>query len=289
MPSAAPLSGLKVANFESRMSSEASRFIERLGGEPIAAPSVREVPLPDSPGLLDLLERLQRGGELVLVLLTGVGTSFMIDGLSRHLARERVLALLAASSTRLVCRGPKPHAVLKRAGITPAVIVGEPNTWRDVLRDLEVGGWVQGRPVFVQEYGRTNDELIAGLHGLGATAVTLIKTYAWALPEDTTPLRRAIERIAAGEVDAALFTSAVQVTHLISVAEELELLAELRAGLQRCVIASVGPITSEALRASGFEPDLEPEHPKLGQLMNTLGQQIAEKLPKRRSAPPLAP
>jgi uroporphyrinogen-III synthase len=37
------------------------------------------------------------------------------------------------------------------------------------------------------------------------------------------------------------------------------------------VVASVGPLTTEALSAAGLRPDIEPEHPKLGHLMVALG------------------
>jgi uroporphyrinogen-III synthase len=61
---------------------------------------------------------------VLLVLLTGVGTELLIEGLSQSMPREEALALLAAPSTTLVCRGPKPHAVLKPLGIKPALVVG---------------------------------------------------------------------------------------------------------------------------------------------------------------------
>src|SRR5688572_5400827 len=86
--------------------------------------------------------------------------SRLIAGLSQSLSRERVLALLGSPTTTLVCRGPKPHAVLKACGLKPAVVVGEPNTWRDVLRELDERSLVAGRAVHVQEYGRSNRELL---------------------------------------------------------------------------------------------------------------------------------
>jgi uroporphyrinogen-III synthase len=157
-PEALPLRGLRVVCFESRRSAESSRLIARQGGEPVEAPALREVPLR-GPGGLDALEQdLVARVQVLLVLLTGVGTELMIEGLSQSSSRERVLELLRAPTTTLVCRGPKPHAVLKGCGIRPAVVVGEPNTWRDVLRELDERALVAGRAVHVQEYGRSNQE-----------------------------------------------------------------------------------------------------------------------------------
>ena len=45
MPDA--LNGLRVVSFESRRSAEMAELIRNYGGEPIAAPSMREVPLTD--------------------------------------------------------------------------------------------------------------------------------------------------------------------------------------------------------------------------------------------------
>jgi uroporphyrinogen-III synthase len=275
---------LRVVCFESRRSAESSRLIARQGGEPIEAPALREVPLRGPSGLDALEQQLQVAAPLTLVLLTGVGTDLMIEGLGQSLGRERALALLAAPSTTLVCRGPKPYAVLKNCGIKPAVVVGEPNTWRDVLRELDAGELVRGRAVYVQEYGRTNRELMVELEQRAPADLRQIKTYEWQLPEDLTPLEQAIERIARGEAEVALFTSGIQVTHLFAVAERLGLSERLRAGLARVVVASVGPLTSETLQGVGFRPDIEPEHPKLGHLVLALGAEAATKLALKRAS-----
>jgi uroporphyrinogen-III synthase len=258
-------------------------MIARQGGEPVEAPSLREVPLRGPSGLDALEADLQEGAKVLLVLLTGVGAELLIEGLCQSLPRERVLELLTASSTTIVCRGPKPHAILKPLGIKPAVVVGEPNTWRDVLREIDAQDLARGRRIHVQEYGRTNAELVRGLGERNAASVRQVKTYAWTLPDDLGPLHAAIERIANGDAEVALFTSGVQLTHLLQVAEQRGALERLRAGLARLVIASVGPLTSEALAAAGLPPDIEPEHPKLGHLMVALAALAPRELAKKRS------
>src|SRR5215207_9350737 len=106
-----PLRGLRVVCFESRRSAESSRLIARQGGEPVEAPSLREVPLRGPAGLDALEQDLLAGAPVLLILLTGVGTELLIEGMSQSLSRSRVLELLGAPTTTLVCRGPKPHAV----------------------------------------------------------------------------------------------------------------------------------------------------------------------------------
>jgi uroporphyrinogen-III synthase len=283
-----PLRGMRVVCFESRRSAESSRLIARQGGEPIEAPALREVPLRGPSGLDALEQDLAAGASVLLVLLTGVGAELLIEGLSQSLSRQRTLALLSAPTTTLVCRGPKPHAVLKACGIKPAVVVGEPNTWRDVLRELDEGSLVSGRAAYVQEYGRSNAELLAALEQRGPASLRQVKTYEWTLPEDLEPLRSAIERIAGGHAEVALFTSGIQVTHLLEVAEQLGLTERPKVGLGRLVIASIGPLTSESLLAAGLAPDIEPDHPKLGHLMLAVAAEASAKLAGKRVAAPRA-
>lgn len=277
-----PLKGLRVVCFESRRSAESSRMIARQGGEPLEAPALREVPLRGAAGLDALEAELLQGKPVLLVLLTGVGTELLIEGLSQSVTRERALELLKSPTTTIVCRGPKPHAVLKQLGIKTAVVVGEPNTWRDVLQAIDDADLARGRAVHVQEYGRTNAELLAGLEQRGASSVRQIKTYAWALPDELGPLHDAIERIANGDADVALFTSGVQVTHLLQVAAGRGATERLIAGLSQLVIASIGPVCSDALKAAGLVPDVEPEHPKLGHLVVALGTLAVAKLAEKR-------
>jgi uroporphyrinogen-III synthase len=81
------------------------------------------------------------------------------------------------------------------------------------------------------------------------------------------PLRDAIQNIVDGRVDVALFTNATQVYHLFKVAAEDNLDARVRYALQSVVIASVGPVCTEALKRVGLKPDIEPRHPKMGSLV----------------------
>jgi uroporphyrinogen-III synthase len=58
----------------------------------------------------------------------------------------------------------------------------------------------------------------------------------------------------------------------------------LREALRRwIVVASIGPISTEALQAHGVEPDLHPEHPKMGHLAAALAQRAPLLLRRKRS------
>ncbi len=164
------LSGLRVVSFESRRSAEVAELIRNYGGEPIQAPSMREIPLADQHEALAFGEALLAGDQDVLILLTGVGTRLLIATLTARWPREEVVVALGRLT--LVCRGPKPIAALKEVGLVPTLAVPEPNTWRDVLSELDHKLSIGGKRVAVQEYGVRNEELLAGLRQRGAHVTT---------------------------------------------------------------------------------------------------------------------
>jgi uroporphyrinogen-III synthase len=233
-----------------------AELIRKQGGVPFVAPSMCEVPLEEDAETERFAERLYSGGFDMMVLLTGVGTR----QLSRLLGPRFAEALRGLT---LVARGPKPTAALRDMGLAPAVVAPEPNTWRELLQAME------GRPekrIAVQEYGRSNPHLLAGLRARGAE-VTAVRVYQWSLPEDTGPLREAARRLAAGEFDVVLFTTAVQIAHLAQVAREEGIEDAAIEGLRRCFVGSIGPTTTEALEDFEVHPAFEPSHPKMGVLV----------------------
>ena len=112
--------------------------------------------------------------------------------------------------------------------------------------------------------------------------MTPIRVYQWDLPEDTAPLREAARRIAAAEFRAALFTTSIQVAHLFRVASEAGIERQVREGLSKTFVASIGPATSEALEEYGVRVDFEPSHPKMGVLVQeTAGRMAAQEKEKQ--------
>jgi uroporphyrinogen decarboxylase len=271
--------GLRVASFESRRAEEMHNMISKRGGVPFVSPSMREVAVERNQAAIDFANRLITGGIDVVIFLTGVGARLLIQQIERHVDRDRVLA--AISDIKSVVRGPKPLAVLREFGITPTLLVPEPNTWRELLGTLDEKLPVANLVVGLQEYGITNRSLIAGLEARGAT-VDSVHVYDWALPEDCRPLEQNIRRIAAGEIEVAMFTSGNQVFNLLKLADELGLADDVRAGFRNIVIASIGPTTSEMLRNEDLPVDMEPSHPKMGHLVNETAERAAEILTRKR-------
>ena len=274
--------GLRVLSLESRRAPEMAKLIANHGGDPVVAPSMREVPLETNTEALAFVRKLFAGEIDMVIFLTGVGTRalarvvetiYPFDG---YLAELRKIAVVA--------RGPKPVAVLKEWNVPFALTAPEPNTWREVLRALDENAAalpLKGRRIAVQEYGVSNPELIAGLVARGAQ-VTSVPVYEWALPADTGPLRSAIAHIARKEIDVILFTTGTQAEHLLQIAREMKQEDALRRALSRMVVASIGPTTSERLREHGIAPDMEPAHPKMGYLVSEVAKRSMEILQRKR-------
>jgi uroporphyrinogen-III synthase len=277
------LAGLRVLSLESRRAVEMAKLIESYGGRAIVAPSMREVPLDSNTEALEFARALAAGGFDMVIFLTGVGTRALGKVVETVYPLEKFVEALRRVA--IVARGPKPVAALKELGVPVLVAVPEPNTWRDLLRTLDEKHHVAplaGRRVAVQEYGASNPELLSGLAARGAQ-VTRVPVYQWALPEDTAPLRAAVEAIARGEIDLALFTTSIQVAHLVKIAREMSREEELRRAFARILVGSIGPITSEELREQGLAADFEPSHPKMGILVNEAAQRVKELLDKKRA------
>jgi uroporphyrinogen-III synthase len=253
--------GRRVLSLESRRAAEMHQLIAKQGGDPFVAPSMRELPLPVNDEAFAFAERLFSGDFDMVVLLTGVGTR----QLARVLASRYPESAFPDALRRvtIVARGPKPAAALREMGLTPAILAPEPNTWREVLAATEGR---TGRRIAVQEYGRPNPELLAGLRARGAE-VTQVRVYQWDLPEDTGPLREAARRLAAGAFDDVLFTTAIQIAHLARMARELGVEEPVLDALRQCRVFSIGPTTTEALEEFGIHPSMEPSHPKMGFLV----------------------
>jgi uroporphyrinogen-III synthase len=278
--------GLRVLSLESRRAPEMAKLIAAYGGAATVAPSMREVPLESNTEALAFIRRLLEGDFDSVVLLTGVGVRALGRVVETAYPLEKFIAAL--KKVKIVARGPKPLAVLNEWAVPVTLAAPEPNTWREILRVLDENSKavpLQGSKVAVQEYGEPNQDLLAGLAQRGAH-VTSVPVYEWGMPEDTGPLRAAIAAVARNEMDVVLFTAAMQASHLLQVAAQVQQEDALRRAFSRVMIASIGPVTSERIRDLGLHVDMEPSHPKMGYLVSEAALLSAEIVRGKRISEP---
>ena len=270
------LDGLRVLSLESRRAEQMAALIRNHGGTAVVAPSMREVPIEENAAAVAFARDLLAGRFDAVIFLTGVGTRILFRAVETQHPRERLVEAL--SRVLVVARGPKPVAVLREFGVPIGLTVPEPNTWRDVLKALDSllpAFSPQGKRIAVQEYGVSNGEFLESLRSAGAQ-VTPVPVYQWALPEDLGPLRSALDQIVLGKIDVLLVTSANQIHNLMRVARDAGIEKQVGEALRRMVVASIGPVSSGALASYEIAADLEPTHPRMGQLVFEVAERARE-------------
>jgi uroporphyrinogen decarboxylase len=280
---------MTVAAFESRRAEEMAALIQNFGGVPLVAPSVREVPLSENSAAFAFAEKLFAGEVTAVICMTGVGTRTLLDALQTRWTRAEIVKAFA--QTTVMARGPKPIKVLREWAIPVTIAVPEPNTWREVLLELDQnprGFALAGSRIAVQEYGISNLKFLEELRQRGAEVMP-VPVYRWTLPEDLGPLRNAVNAIVAGKVHATLFTNATQVYHLLEVAGQMGCRDDVRAKMRSTVVGSIGPACTEALLACGIPVDMEPQHAKMGALVHEAAERIVELMEKKSRAPASRP
>ncbi|MFP6769007.1 MAG: uroporphyrinogen-III synthase [Planctomycetaceae bacterium] len=248
-------------------------LIIRHGACPTVVASMQEIPFDENPAALRFVRSLREGHVDVVVFLTGVGARALRTAIGVECSDDEFVSLLGRCT--IVTRGPKPGIVLGKWGLRPDAQAAEPNTWREVVTALSGLEAIAGQTIAVQEYGIANAEFYQELRDGGARVLP-VPVYRWCLPDDTGPLESGIRRTVDGGFDVLLFTSANQLSNVLEIAERLGLAAEWRQAAKQCVIGSVGPMASDAVREAGLQVDVEPKKPKMGPLVReTLAEAIS--------------
>jgi uroporphyrinogen-III synthase len=260
-----PLSNRRIAVLESRLGADIATLVKRLGGLPIAAPSVREVPRGDD--VAAFVDGVVADRFALAVFQTGAGATTLIRDAEALGRIEEVLAGLRRLT--VACRGPKPLSVLRKVGVPVQITTDKPHTTRELLQAL-ANIDVKDRGVLLVHYGERNVAMANALAGRGAQ-LTEVCPYVWALPDDLGPLESVVREAVDGGLEAMLFTNQIQCRHLFDVAGRMGLTAPLTASLNATVVVgAVGPVVADALRAAGVTPDVMPASPNMASLITAV-------------------
>lgn len=262
----------RIAILESRLGEQMVALIEKNGGTAVHAPALQEVADIDGAFVAKLVTEIETRPPKVAIFQTGVGTRALFASTDQLGVTQKLLDVLAKST--VVVRGPKPTAALRARNVRIDASARDPFTTREVLQAIEPIA-IAGERVIVQRYGVTNVELEDALKARGAEVIE-IPTYRWSLPDDTKPLVDLMDALAHREIDAVAVTNAAQVHNLFDVAKGLDRDEGLTADLNRTLIASIGPVASNALRRFGVKVDVEANPPKLGPLVAALNAALTK-------------
>jgi uroporphyrinogen-III synthase len=272
-----PLGGRTIGVLEARMADTVSALFEREGATVHRAPALREHAVEAEADVRDWVRALRKGVYDIVVFLTGVGAMRLLAEVEKQGLLDAVRDALL--HTTVVARGPKPAAMLNRHGVTVSVTVPEPWTTRECIETLRTISLARSRVTLVH-YGERNAPLAEAIVTAGALLDELC-VYEWRLPDDVGPLEQLITDVVGGSIDAVVFTSQVQVRHLLGVSSRSGRTPDLVHALNtRTVTASIGPTCSAALVERGIAPRLEPTRPKLGPLVDRVVTHFAGPRPR---------
>ena len=259
-----PLSGKVV--LVTRAAGQEGALTERLaalGAEVLAMPVIR-VADPEDWGPADAaISALDTFDWLVLTSSNGVERFF-----SRLVALGRDAGGLAG--TRVAVVGRATAQALRARGLEPAMV---PESFRSeglVESFRSLPGSNETR-VLIARAADARELLPDQLRALGFD-VSVVPVYRL-VPVEPSP--EALARLVAGEVDIVTLSSGGIARRFFEVLRQAG--AEPLEALRSVCVASIGPVTSRALRELGREPDVEAAEADAGSLVGALVEALAGK------------
>jgi uroporphyrinogen-III synthase len=248
------LSGRRIVVPETRELGQLVRMLEERGAEAIPCPMIAIRDAPDAEPVAAWLRWFVKGTCDDLVLMTGEGLRRLL-GLARRTDLDSAF-LDALRTTRKITRGPKPVRALREVGLEADIPADEPTT--DGIIAAMRRHDLSGHSVGVQlNPGNPNRRLVDFIKAAGAVPYPVLP-YVYVSEAGDARVLAIINDMAAGQVDAIAFTSAPQVRRFGDVARAAGREAQLRQGLERIVVAAVGPIVAEELHALGVQVNVTP-------------------------------
>lgn len=251
--SALPLAGRTIALAESRELELFAALLERRGAAVLRCPLVAIRDAPDPRPVLDWIRGFANGGCDDLILLTGEGLTRLRGCIERHEPALDEPFLRALARVRKITRGPKPARALRELHLRTDLAAAKPTTAGiiEVLCRLDL----KGRRVGLQLYGTDPNRPLQEFLAQAGAHVLPVAPYVYAAACADESVRKLLDRLASGEIDAIAFTSARQIERLFEVAPA----DAVRAALARTRVAAIGPIVARAAIARGMRVDLSPQ------------------------------
>jgi uroporphyrinogen-III synthase len=248
------LSGKVVAVPEARQLDVLANLLERRGASVLRCPLVGILDSPDEPGVRGWIERLIETPTDLVVFYTGEGVQRLV-GFARRAGREAQLTAALARTPKLT-RGPKPKRALKALGVEPEHVATEPTTAGMIAAAALIEAPL--RRVAVQLYNEDQDRRLGDYFERRGASVDTVAPYVYAAEADDERVAALIGELANGRVDAIAFTSQAQVERLLDLARARRIEAQLREGLERTLVAAIGPIVAARLDAARIRVDAIP-------------------------------
>jgi len=272
------LNGYRILILETREEAQFSKLLAEQGADVVQCPMFT---IHDAPDPAPVEAWIRRGIDRPfddLVLMTGEGLRRIMK-----LARTRGLdqALVPAlAKSRKFTRGPKPGKALREISLEAQQTTEKPTTEGviEMLGKLDLKGHRLGLQLYPD---KDHSALTGALSAQGAEVDTVLP-YVYDPKAADANIVAAIDDMAEGRIDSIALTNLGQVRRLIEAAKAHGSEAKLHAGLERTLIASVGPAVSGELAAHGLRTDIAPAEDAyfMRPLISAMAAALAEKKPK---------
>jgi uroporphyrinogen-III synthase len=248
------LTGYRILILETREEAQFSRLLAEQGADVLQCPMFTIHDAPDPTPIEAWIRRMVDRPCDDLVLMTGEGLRRLLKVARRMNVEKEFITALA--SPRKFARGPKPGRALREIGLQPQVTTEKPTSEgiAEILSRVDLKGHRIGLQLYPD---RDHSVLIGAITAQGAE-VDAVLPYVYDAEAADTNIVTAIGEMANGHIDAIALTSSGQVRRLMEVAQAHGCEVQLRDGLARTPIASVGPVVSEELKSLGLRTDIYP-------------------------------
>ncbi|MDF0497985.1 uroporphyrinogen-III synthase [Bradyrhizobium yuanmingense] len=248
------LNGYRILILETREEAQFSKLLAEQGAEVVQCPMFTIHDAPDPAPVEAWIRRAIDKPFDDLVLMTGEGLRRIMK-LARARGLDAALVAVLAKAQKFT-RGPKPGKALREIGLEAQQTTEKPTTEGviEMLAKLDL----KGRRLGLQLYPDKDHGALTGALAAQGAAVDTVLPYVYDSKAADANIVAAIDDMAEGRIDSIALTNLGQVRRLIEVAKARGSETKLRAGLERTLIASVGPAVSGELAAHGLRTDVSP-------------------------------
>ena len=272
------LNGYRILILETREEAQFSRLLTEQGADVLQCPMFAIHDAPDPAPIEAWIRRFIVTPCDDLVLMTGEGLRRLMKVVRRLGVEKEFVAALDA--TRKFARGPKPGRALREIGLEPQMTTEKPTSEgvAEMLSRLDL----KGRRLGLQLYPDKDHGALTGAITAQGAEVDTVLPYVYDAKAADANIVTAIDEMAAGRVDAIALTNLGQVRRLIEAARAHGREDELRKGLERTLIASVGPAVSGELQSHGLRTDISPANDAyfMKPLISAMAVELAKSPPR---------
>jgi uroporphyrinogen-III synthase len=248
------LNGYRILILETREEAQFSRLLTEQGADVVQCPMFTIHDAPDPKPIEAWIRRFIEKPCDDLVLMTGEGLRRLMK-VARRMDVEQDF-VTALGKVRKFARGPKPGRALREIGMEPQMTTEKPTS--EGIAEMLAPVDLRGHRVGLQLYPDKDHSVLIGAITAQGAEVDTVAPYVYDAQVADANIVTAIDEMARGRIDAIALTNLGQVRRLFEVAKARRCETQLRDGLARTPIASVGPVVSDELKSHGLRADISP-------------------------------